>query len=50
MFTDFDRTAMARALELAARGLDRARALYAWPVVARRAMDFFDSLVGTKAA
>jgi glycosyltransferase involved in cell wall biosynthesis len=34
----------AKRAELAARGLDRARALYSWPVVARRAVEFFDLL------
>jgi glycosyltransferase involved in cell wall biosynthesis len=35
----------AKRAELAARGLDRAHALYSWPVVARRAVEFFDSLL-----
>jgi glycosyltransferase involved in cell wall biosynthesis len=33
----------ARRAELAARGRDRAAAEYAWPVIARRHLDFFDS-------
>lgn len=36
----------ARRAELATRGLDRARTLYAWPIVARRHLDFFDELLG----
>jgi glycosyltransferase involved in cell wall biosynthesis len=35
----------ARRAELAARGLDRARRLYAWPVVARQYLDFFEEIV-----
>jgi glycosyltransferase involved in cell wall biosynthesis len=36
----------ARRAELAARGLARARECYAWPVVARRMVAFFDTLAG----
>jgi len=35
----------ARRAELSARGLDRAHALYAWPVIARRHLEFFDELL-----
>lgn len=35
----------ARRAELAARGRERAHALYAWPVVARRHLDFFSGLL-----
>lgn len=31
--------------ELASRGLERARARYAWPVVAREHLDFFDEII-----
>jgi glycosyltransferase involved in cell wall biosynthesis len=34
-----------RRLELAARGLERAHAEFAWPVVARRYLDFFASIL-----
>jgi glycosyltransferase involved in cell wall biosynthesis len=34
-----------RRAELAARGLDRARAEFAWPVVARKHLDFFGQLL-----
>jgi glycosyltransferase involved in cell wall biosynthesis len=34
-----------RRLELAARGLERAHAEFAWPVVARRYLDFFESVL-----
>ncbi len=37
----------ARRAELAARGRDRAHALYSWPVVARRHLEFFDELLAT---
>jgi glycosyltransferase involved in cell wall biosynthesis len=36
----------ARRAELAAAGLDRARAEFAWPVVARKHLEFFDELLG----
>jgi glycosyltransferase involved in cell wall biosynthesis len=35
----------ARRAELAARGRDRARSLYSWPVVARRHLEFFNELL-----
>ncbi len=35
----------ARRAELARRGLERAHALYAWPVVARQYLDFFEALL-----
>ena len=35
----------ARRAELAARGIDRAHSLYAWPIVARRYLEFFDQLM-----
>lgn len=35
----------ARRTELAARGVDRAHRLYAWPIVARRYLEFFDQLM-----
>jgi len=35
----------ARRSELASRGRDRARSLYAWPVVARRHLEFFNELL-----
>ncbi|MGE0708056.1 MAG: protein kinase [Planctomycetota bacterium] len=38
-----------RRAELAARGLTRAREVYAWPVVARAHLDFFDALVEGRA-
>jgi glycosyltransferase involved in cell wall biosynthesis len=31
--------------ELAARGLERSRSVFAWPVVARRHLDFFTELL-----
>jgi glycosyltransferase involved in cell wall biosynthesis len=31
--------------ELSARGLERARTVYAWPIIARRHLDFFDELL-----
>jgi glycosyltransferase involved in cell wall biosynthesis len=34
--------------ELAARGLQRARDEFAWPIVARRYLDFFDSILASK--
>ena len=34
-----------RRAEFSARGLARARERFAWPVVARQHLDFFDSLV-----
>lgn len=37
----------ARRAEFAARGRDRARALYSWPVVARRHLEFFAELLAT---
>ena len=37
-------TDAARRRELGARGLDRARAEYAWPAIARRHMEFFEEL------
>jgi glycosyltransferase involved in cell wall biosynthesis len=36
-----------RRADLAARGLERARATFAWPVVARRHLAFFDELLGS---
>jgi glycosyltransferase involved in cell wall biosynthesis len=36
----------ARRVELGARGRDRAESLYAWPIVARKHLDFFESLLG----
>ncbi len=35
----------ARRADLAARGLARARDLYAWPVIARRHLDFFEEIL-----
>jgi glycosyltransferase involved in cell wall biosynthesis len=35
-----------RRADLAARGLERARATFAWPVIARRHLAFFDELPG----
>jgi len=35
----------ARRAELSARGLERARATYAWPLIARRHLDFFEELL-----
>jgi glycosyltransferase involved in cell wall biosynthesis len=35
----------ARRLELGRRGLERAHAVYAWPVIARQHLDFFDELL-----
>ncbi|MFH1922426.1 MAG: glycosyltransferase family 4 protein, partial [Planctomycetota bacterium] len=35
----------ARRAELRCRGLDRARAVYAWPVVARQHLEFFSDLI-----
>jgi hypothetical protein len=32
-------------LELGSRGIDRARAVYAWPVVARQHLSFFEELL-----
>ena len=37
----------ARRAELGARGRERAESAYAWPVVARRHIDFFEGLVAT---
>jgi glycosyltransferase involved in cell wall biosynthesis len=37
-----------RRSDLAARGLERARRLYAWPTIARRHLDFFDELLDRK--
>jgi glycosyltransferase involved in cell wall biosynthesis len=34
-----------RRTELAARGLERARATYAWPIIARRHLAFFGELL-----
>lgn len=34
-----------RRLEMASRGLDRARSVYAWPIVARQHLSFFDELL-----
>lgn len=34
-----------RRVELSARGLERARSTYAWPIIARRHLDFFDELL-----
>jgi glycosyltransferase involved in cell wall biosynthesis len=31
--------------ELSARGLERARTIYAWPIIARQHLDFFDELL-----
>jgi glycosyltransferase involved in cell wall biosynthesis len=36
----------ARRAELAARGLEKAREVFAWPVIARRHLVFFDELLG----
>jgi glycosyltransferase involved in cell wall biosynthesis len=38
----------ARRAELAARGLDRARRHYAWPVIARQHLDFFEEVLGNR--
>jgi glycosyltransferase involved in cell wall biosynthesis len=38
-----------RRQELAARGLERARAEFAWPVVARRYLEFFDKILASRA-
>jgi glycosyltransferase involved in cell wall biosynthesis len=40
----------ARRAELSARGLDRARCRYAWPVVARQHLAFFEELLGKRRA
>lgn len=37
----------ARRAELAARGLQRAHSKYAWPVVARQYLDFFEEIMGS---
>ncbi|HKQ99112.1 MAG TPA: glycosyltransferase family 4 protein [Pyrinomonadaceae bacterium] len=37
-----------RRAELSKRGLERARTTYAWPVIARRHLDFFDELLDSK--
>ena len=37
----------ARRTDLAARGLDRARQRYAWPIIARQYLDFFDKVRDT---
>jgi len=34
-----------RRAELRCRGLDRARTVYAWPVVARQHLEFFSDLI-----
>jgi phosphatidyl-myo-inositol dimannoside synthase len=39
----------ARRAELAARGLERARTEFAWPIVARRYLEFFDRLLASSA-
>lgn len=36
-----------RRAELSARGIERARRVYAWPVVARQPLDFFSELLTT---
>jgi glycosyltransferase involved in cell wall biosynthesis len=36
--------------ELAERGLERARVLYTWPVVARQHLDFFEEILATRSA
>ena len=36
----------ARHADFAARGRDRAHAVYSWPVVARRHLEFFNALLG----
>jgi phosphatidylinositol alpha-1,6-mannosyltransferase len=38
----------ARRQDLAARGLERARTEYAWPVVARRYLDFFEQVLAAR--
>jgi glycosyltransferase involved in cell wall biosynthesis len=38
-----------RRRDLAARGLDRARSTYAWPIIARQHLDFFEELLEIKA-
>lgn len=38
----------ARRAELTARGLERVRARYAWPVVARAHLEFFEALLGDR--
>jgi glycosyltransferase involved in cell wall biosynthesis len=38
----------ARRRDLAARGLDRASAEFAWPTVARRYIEFFDGIAATR--
>jgi phosphatidyl-myo-inositol dimannoside synthase len=38
-----------RRADLSERGLARAREEFAWPVVARRYLEFFDSILGAKA-
>jgi glycosyltransferase involved in cell wall biosynthesis len=40
----------ARRRELGLRGLERARADYAWPVIARRYLDFFEEVLDRRAA
>jgi glycosyltransferase involved in cell wall biosynthesis len=40
----------ARRAELAARGLERARQRYAWPIVARQYLAFFEELLGSRCA
>jgi glycosyltransferase involved in cell wall biosynthesis len=40
----------ARRAELAARGLERARRRYAWPIVARQYLAFFEELLGSRCA
>ncbi len=42
------RDSPARRKDLAARGLERARANYAWPIVARRHLNFFDELLASR--
>jgi hypothetical protein len=37
-----------RRRDLAARGLERARTAYAWPVIARRHLDFFEEILAHK--
>src|SRR4029077_2345672 len=40
----------ARRAELAARGRERAETSYAWPIVARKHLDFFESLLDSPAS
>jgi glycosyltransferase involved in cell wall biosynthesis len=40
----------ARLAELSLRGLERARTVYAWPVIARQHLEFFNELLDTQPA